>query len=188
MEFDRASEMLYVLAMNSPEVGVYHFEPREFPEADKTFRIFREYDSIDMSSVTNRHHSTTDERNIHFDLAISRKREQQTLMVLFLHNYHNVVVEIFYSPASSTWKFIRYFKFSMRVNQIHVVDDVLMVLGSESIGIFPYGIHPRLIDEELNGLMALTALLRLKPLESGRFVGITRSTIEYGLVRLDQKA
>lgn len=69
-----------------------------------------------------------------------------------------------------------------------MVNDVLMVVGSESIGVFPYGIHPRLIDEELNGLMALTALLRLKPLESGRFVGITRSTIEYGVVRLDQKA
>jgi hypothetical protein len=180
--------MLYVLAMNSPEVAVYHFEPRDFPEADKTFRIFREYDTIDLGAVTNRHHSTTEERNVHFDLAISHRREQQTLMVLFLHNCHNVVAEIFYSPASSTWKFVRYFKFSMRVNEIHIVDDVLVVVGSESIGAFPYGIHPRLIDEELNGLMALTALLRLEPLDSGRFVGITRSTIEYGVVRLEQKA
>lgn len=85
-------------------------------------------------------------------------------MVLFLHNYHNVVAELFYSSVSNTWKFIRYFKFSMRVNEIHVVDDVLMVVGSESIGIFPYGIHPRLIDEELNGLMTLTSFRRFHPL------------------------
>jgi len=52
----------------------------------------------------------------------------------------------------------------MRVNEIHVVDDVLMVVGSESIGIFPYGIHPRLIDEELNGLMTLTSFRRFHPL------------------------
>lgn len=188
MEFDKATETLYLLALNAPEITVYHFEPSEFPSADKTFRIFREADVLDLSAVTNRHHAANEERNVHFDLAISHGREQQTLMVLFLHNYHNVVAEIFYSAVASSWKFIRYFKFSMRVNEIHVAEDVLLVVGSESIGIFPYGIHPRLIEEELNGLMALTSLLRLHPLRNGRFVGITRSTIEYGVVRLDHKA
>jgi hypothetical protein len=110
-------------------------------------------------------------------LAISHRREQQTLMVLFLHNYHNVVAEIFYNPIANTWKFIRYYKFSMRVNEIHIIDDVLLVVGTESMGMFPYGIHPRLIDEELNGLMTLTSILRLTILDNGEFVGITKSTI-----------
>lgn len=109
-------------------------------------------------------------------------------MVLFLHNYHNVVVEIFYSPVAETWKFVRYFKFSMRVNEIHIINDVLLVVGSESMGVFPFGIHPRLIDEELNGLMTLTSIFRLEVLENGDFVGITKSTIEYGAIKLSEKA
>lgn len=56
------------------------------------------------------------------------------------------------------------------------------------MGVFPFGIHPRLIDEELNGLMALTSILRLTLLPNGHFVGITPSTIEYGAVKLTQKA
>jgi hypothetical protein len=188
MEFDRGSEMLYVLALNSPEILIYHFEPSEFPSADKSFKIFAEYDGMNIEAITNKHHSESEERNIHFDLAISRRREQQTLMVLFLHNYHNVVAEIFYSPVALTWKFVRYFKFSMRVNEIHVINDVLLVVGTESMGVFPYGIHPRLIDEELNGLMTLTSIFRLQVLENGEFVGITKSTIEYGAIRLSKKA
>lgn len=109
-------------------------------------------------------------------------------MVLFLHNYHNVVAELFYSPVAATWKFVRYFKFSMRVNEIHVIRDVLLVVGSESMGLFPFGIHPKLIDEELNGLMTLTAIFRLEVLHNGDFVGVTKNTIEYGAIKLAEKA
>jgi hypothetical protein len=57
MEFDKTTEMLYILSMNIPQISVYHFEPSEFPTKDKTFTIFRESDTIDLSSITNKHHS-----------------------------------------------------------------------------------------------------------------------------------
>lgn len=61
-------------------------------------------------------------------------------------------------------------------------------MGIETIGIFPYGIHPILIEEELNGIMTLTSIFKLKVLENGQFVGITKSTIEYGIIKLDERA
>lgn len=45
------------------------------------------------------------------------------------------------------------------------------------MGIFPYGINPILIEQELNGIMISTSIFRLKFLEYGKFVGITRSTV-----------
>lgn len=65
----------------------------------------------------------------------------------------------------------------MRVNEIHIINDVVVVVGSQSMGIFPFGIHPRLIEEEFNGIMTLTSILRLKVLENGQFVGITKNTV-----------
>lgn len=41
MEFDKTTEMLYILAMNMPQIFVYQFEPSDFPTKDKTFTIFR---------------------------------------------------------------------------------------------------------------------------------------------------
>lgn len=52
------------------------------------------------------------------------------------------------------------------------------------MGIFPYGIHPRLIDEEFNGVMTMTSMKSMKLLENGRFVGLTKNSIEYGVVKL----
>lgn len=65
----------------------------------------------------------------------------------------------------------------MRVNEIHIINDVVVVVGSQSMGIFPFGIHPRLIEEEFNGIMTLTSILKLKVLENGQFVGITKNTV-----------
>ena len=83
-------------------------------------------------------------------------------MVLFLHRYHYVVAELCYDVNMKSWSFVRYFKFSMRVNEIHIIDDVMAVVGGESMGIFPYGIHPRLIDEEFNGMMTMTSMRTMK--------------------------
>lgn len=71
---------------------------------------------------------------------------------------------------------------------MHIINDVVAVVGSQSMGIFPYGIHPRLIDEEVNGKMALTSMLKINLLGNGRFVGLTKNSIEYGVIRLEQKA
>ena len=56
------------------------------------------------------------------------------------------------------------------------------------MGIFPYGIHPRLIDEEFNGEMTMTSMTKLKMLQNGKFVGLTKETIEYGIIKLEEKA
>lgn len=54
------------------------------------------------------------------------------------------------------------------------------------MGVFPYDIHPRLIDEEINGEMTLTSLLRLSILDNGRFVGLTKNSIDYAIVSFEQ--
>lgn len=151
MEFEASTQMLYLLAMNRATIKVYHFEPSDFPNPDKSLTIFVEYDSIDFSSVTSKHAEGVDEKNMHIQLDISREREQQTLMVLFFHRYHYVIAELSYNVNLQVWSFVRYFKFNMQVLEMHIVEDVVVVVGSESMGIFPYGIHPRLIDEEVNG-------------------------------------
>lgn len=105
-------------------------------------------------------------------------------MVLFLHNYHYVIVEIRYDIDLQTWSFVRYYKFTFRVNEMHIIQDVIAVIGKETIGLFPLGIHPRLIDEEFNGVMTLTSIFKLKILPNGRFIGLSKSTVEYGVISL----
>jgi hypothetical protein len=83
-----------------------------------------------------------------------------------------------------TWSFVRYYKFSFRVNEIHIIQDVIAVVGKQTIGLFPFGIHPSLIDEESNGVMALNSIFKLKILPNGRFIGLTKSTVEYGMISL----
>ena len=60
---------------------------------------------------------------------------------------------------------------------MHIINDVMAVVGEESMGIFPYGIHPRLIDEEFNGEMTMTSMLMIKMLSDGKFVGLTKESI-----------
>ena len=50
-------------------------------------------------------------------------------MVLFLHRYHYVVAELVYNVNMLTWSFVRYFKFSMMVNEIHLIGDIMAVVG-----------------------------------------------------------
>ena len=50
-------------------------------------------------------------------------------MVLFLHRYHNVVAEMSYNINLKSWYFVRYFKFTMKVNEIHIVSDLMAVVG-----------------------------------------------------------
>jgi hypothetical protein len=101
-------------------------------------------------------------------------------MVLFLHNRHNVIAELNYRSIDQKFQFIRYFKFSMIVNEIHIVKDIMLVISLETIGMFPYGIHPRLIEEEFNGFMSLSSIYRIKVVNDMEFIGVTRTTLEYG--------
>lgn len=99
-----------------------------------------------------------------------------------------MIAEVSYQSVQQTWAFVRYFKFSLRVNQIKVIGDLLAVVGSESMGVFPFGIHPRLIDEEMNGVMTLSSVARLEVLSGGLFVGVTRNSVEMGSIGLEARA
>jgi hypothetical protein len=116
MQFEAATQMLYLLGTTQPLIKVYHFAPSQFPKPDKSLTVFVEYDLIDFSAVTNRHNEDQEEKNIHLRLEISHEREQQTLMILFLHRYHYVVAELSYNVNTQSWYFVRYFKFSMIVH------------------------------------------------------------------------
>ncbi len=82
--------MLYILGLGDPIVRAFEFKPSEFPAADGSLPALIEYDSINLETVTNQHGGAT-ERNMNLNLEISRGREEQTLMILFLHNRHNVI-------------------------------------------------------------------------------------------------
>ncbi len=76
--------------------------------------------------------------------------------------------------------FLRYFKFQMQIKEIHKIEDVIVVVGEEILGMFPYGIDPRLITEEFNGFMALSDIEKIVLTEAPYFVGITKNSIQYG--------
>lgn len=61
MEFERSSEMLYLLAMNAATIRVFHFEPAQFPDSDKSFHVFSAYDSLNIEEVTNKHGQSDNE-------------------------------------------------------------------------------------------------------------------------------
>lgn len=107
--------MIYLLAMNQPLIKIYHFEPSDFPNSDKTLTIFVEYDSLEFPEITT-NHAGNEEKNMHIDLEISHDREEQTIMVLFWHRYHYVIAEFNYKINLQKWSFVRYFKFTMRVS------------------------------------------------------------------------
>lgn len=68
-----------------------------------------------------------------------------------------------------------------------ISDEVMLVVGDGLLGMFPYGIDPRLIDEEFNGYMALTSVDEIHIVEPPFFVGINKNQIEYGGIFLNQE-
>ena len=132
------------MALNIPNIYVFRFRPSQFPDKDHKFKVFDLEDQIDISSVTSKH-SEVDEKNVHFDIALSKDREEQTIMVLFNHNYYTVIAEIIYRPIYKSWSFVRYYKFTFQVHQIYMTKDILVVVGAQTMSVFPYGIHARLI-------------------------------------------
>ena len=56
----------------------------------------------------------------------------------------------------------------------------MVVIGDKIIGVFPYGIDPRLIEEEFNGFMMLSSLERVKVTQAPFVVGVNKNSLEYG--------
>lgn len=59
----------------------------------------------------------------------------------------NVIAEFVYDAEKQEVNFLRYFKFQMPIKEIHTIEDVIVIVGEEVLGMFPYGIDPRLIVE-----------------------------------------
>ena len=79
-------------------------------------------------------------------------------MVLFAHGTKTVVAEMNYQSIKKEYSFIRYYKYSIQIHEIHVISDVMVIVGNGILGMFPYGINPHLIVEEFNGFMTLTPI------------------------------
>ena len=60
----------------------------------------------------------------------------------------------------------------------------MMLVGEGTLGLFPYGVDPRLIDEQFNGFMTLSEVKEIHILEPPLFVGMNKNQIEYGGIYL----
>lgn len=63
----------------------------------------------------------------------------------------------------------------MPIKEIHVIEDVMVVVGSGILGMFPYGIDPHIIEEEFNGFMTLTPIEKISITDAPFFVGISKN-------------
>ena len=63
----------------------------------------------------------------------------------FFKNQRNIIAELSYDHALKSFTFIRYFKMKAAVNEIHLMDTHFIAIGYEFMGIFPVGVHPKLI-------------------------------------------
>lgn len=66
-------------------------------------------------------------------------------MILFTHSTRTVVAELTYNSMAKSFSFVRYYKYSVQIKEIHVILDVMVVVGNGILGMFPYGIDPHLI-------------------------------------------
>lgn len=55
------------------------------------------------------------------------------------------MAELAYNSLAESFSFVRYFKFSMLIKEIHTIQDVMVVVGDGLLGMFPYGVNPHLI-------------------------------------------
>jgi hypothetical protein len=65
----------------------------------------------------------------------------------------------------------------MEIKQVHIIEDVIVVAGEEVLGMFPFGVDPRLIREEFNGWITMSNLQGIQITQQPYFVGITANSI-----------
>ena len=82
--------------------------------------------------------------------------------------------------------FIRYFKFQAGVSEIMLLQGNFVAVGQEFLGIFPVGIHPKLIQKELNGFVSLSEIKTAVVYSPPYFVGITPSSIVLAEIRTEK--
>lgn len=70
----------------------------------------------------------------------------------------------------------------MMIHEMHIINDIVAVVGSNTIGMLPFGISPRLILEEFNGFMAMTPIYKIRAVDETHFVGINKGSIEYAII------
>jgi hypothetical protein len=106
-------------------------------------------------------------------------------MLLFAHQGKTIVAELSYKSVKKEFNFVRYFKYSVPIREIHVIADVMLVVSDGLLGMFPYGIDPHIIVEEFNGFMTLTPIEKVVITEVPFFIGVSKNEIEFGGVFLN---
>lgn len=109
-----------------------------------------------------------------------------TILVLFYRNRKNVIAEFNYKLTQTSLTFLRYFKFTAAITEMHILQNYFMVLGNEFLAIMPTGIHPKLIKEELNGLITLSPIKTGVVYQEPFFVGVTEHSIVLGAIHISQ--
>lgn len=129
------------------------------------------YDFIDLSTFTRKNQK----------IQISRK----TILIAFFHRSQNVVAEFNYNVHEKKFSFLRYFKFKDILIDMHLMDDHLIAIGDVFVAVFPVNIHPKLIQTEMNGNIALSPIRRVIQLNGPYFVGLTHDNLILGEVQVD---
>ena len=68
---------------------------------------------------------------------------------------------------------------------MHLMDDHLIAIGDVFVAVFPVNIHPKLIQTEMNGNIALSPIRRVIQLSGPYFVGLTHDSLILGEVQVD---
>lgn len=148
MELNPETQLLYVLNYRK-DIEVYAFDPVSYTENPKTNKILRYYDGINLETITLNHNQIQNVFELigHINLSISARKEEEVLLILFSHEGRTLMAEINYQSAVKKYSFVRYYKFSMMIKEIHVIDELVVVVGDGLLGMFPFGIDPHLIVE-----------------------------------------
>lgn len=129
------------------------------------------YDFIDLS--------TTTRRNIKIEI------ENKVILVAFIHRSENVVAEFNYRVEEKKFSFMRYFKFKDILIDMHLMDEHLIAIGDVFVAVFPVNIHPKLIQQEMNGNIILSPLRKVIQLDGPFFVGLTHDSLVLGEIQVD---
>ena len=56
-------------------------------------------------------------------IEVSRNRAQESIMVLFNHQSQTVIAELSYDSDLKKFYFVRYFKYSVEIKEMHIIKE-----------------------------------------------------------------
>ena len=88
-----------------------------------------------------------------------------------------MVAEINYRVSEKKFSFMRYFKFKDLLVDMHLIDEHMIAVGDIFVAVFPVNIHPKLIQNEMNGNIALSPIRKVVRYDGSYFVGLTNENL-----------